>query len=57
MLPKKKKAAISSEWDDAGTGSYAPSRVPGLDMRDTKDRAKEMENELLGGRGALDNPT
>jgi hypothetical protein len=59
MLPGKKAAGGGGPGgDDAGGVSMNPSRVPGLDVRDTRERAKEMDRELMGdGRNVMDNPT
>lgn len=60
MLPGKKTAGGGARAGgaDADGGSTGPSRVPGLEMRDTRERAKQMDLELLGdGRDVMDNPT
>jgi hypothetical protein len=60
MLPGKKAASggAGAGVADADGGSMRPSRVPGLEVRDTRERAKQMDLELLGeGRDVMDNPT
>lgn len=60
MLPGKKAAGggAGAGGADADGGSIGPSRVPGLEVRDTRERAKQMDLELLGDdRDVMDNPT
>uniref|UniRef100_A0A7S0R6B2 RNA helicase n=2 Tax=Pyramimonas obovata TaxID=1411642 RepID=A0A7S0R6B2_9CHLO len=54
MLPKEKKAGGESSGKSEVKRSGL-SKVPGLDIQDTKDRVKEMEKEIYGERNPLEN--